>query len=226
MVRELTQKRVWFAEPLLSSTNDEVRRVLARARRIAQALGLPVSSWISDKQDAFVAGIAEVFPGVPHGYCQNHFLRDLAKPLLEKDSHAKVQMRRKVRGLRTIEQAVLRDEARKIAVSEGPAVAPPPREPNGDASAAAVAAELPTGEEAFETGSSAVAEPPAAEPSPAGQVVLDYCAAVRGILNDDQGGPLHPPGLRMADALKEVRESLERNLETKKGGPQRSRCSV
>ena len=36
---------------------------------------------------------------------------------------------------------------------------------------------------------------------PAGSVVLDYCAAVRGILNDDQGGPLHPPGLRMAEAL-------------------------
>jgi hypothetical protein len=225
VVRELTRKRVWFAEPLLSSTNDEVRRVLARARRIAEALGLPVSGWMSDKQDAFVTGIAEVFPGVPHGYCENHFLRDLAKPLLEKDSHAKVQMRRKVRGLRTIEQAVLREEARKIAVSEGLAVAPPAGAPNGDTPAAA-AAGLPTGEEAFERGSSSVAEPLAAEPSPAGQVVLDYCAAVRGILNDDQGGPLHPPGLRMADALKEVRESLERNLGTKKGGPQRSHCSV
>lgn len=28
----------------------------------------------------------------------------------------------------------------------------------------------------------------------AGEVVLGYCAAVRGILNDSQGGPLHPPG--------------------------------
>jgi hypothetical protein len=27
-----------------------------------------------------------------------------------------------------------------------------------------------------------------------GEVVLGYCAAVRGILNDSQGGPLHPPG--------------------------------
>jgi hypothetical protein len=35
-------------------------------------------------------------------------------------------------------------------------------------------------------------------------VVLDYCAAVRGILNEDQGGPLHPPGLRMAEALEPV----------------------
>jgi len=36
-----------------------------------------------------------------------HFLRDLAKPVLEADSHAKVQMRKKVRGLRSIEVAVL-----------------------------------------------------------------------------------------------------------------------
>ena len=49
-------------------------------------------------------------------------------------------------------------------------------------------------------------------------VVLDYCVAVRGILNDDQGGPLHPPGLRMAEALEEVQASLQRNLEAKKGG--------
>jgi len=50
-------------------------------------------------------------------------------------------------------------------------------------------------------------------------VVLDYCAAVRGILNDDQGGPLTPPGLRMAEALSEVHESLQRNLVLHKPGP-------
>ena len=49
-------------------------------------------------------------------------------------------------------------------------------------------------------------------------VVLDYCAAVRGILHDDQGGPLHPPGLRMAEALEDVQGSLPRHLEAKKGG--------
>ncbi len=61
-----------------------------------------LSLWISDKQDAFVKGIAAEFPDVPHRYCDNHFLRDLAKPVLEADSHAKVQMRRKVRGLRKV----------------------------------------------------------------------------------------------------------------------------
>jgi len=45
---------------------------------------------------------------------------------------------------------------------------------------------------------------------------------VYGILNDDQGGPLHPPGLRMADALTEVRDSIQRNPGAKKGDSPRN----
>jgi hypothetical protein len=188
VVREIGQKRVWFAEALLSSSAAEVQRVLARARAWVERLGLPVRCWISDKQDAFVTGIAAEFPGVPHRYCNNHFVRDLAKPLLEADSHTKVQMRKKVRDLRTIEREVLAERA-------------------------AGAADTPA------------ADTPAADTPPAvaeADVVLEYCAAVRGILNDNQGGPLHPPGERMAEALTEVRQSLQRNLEAKKGGARRT----
>jgi hypothetical protein len=183
VVRELTRKRARFAGALLSATEAEVRRLITRARQGAERLGKPVKLWMSDKQDAFVTGIAAEFPGVPHRYCANHFLRDLARPVLEADSHAKVQMRSKVRGLRSIEKAVL-EQRRPPA--EDPQAPPPPTE----------------------------------EPT---EVVLDYCAAVRGILNDDQGGPLHPPGLRMAEALGEVRQSLRRIVGAKKGGvPNRS----
>src|SRR5271170_2866764 len=199
VVRELTRKRVWFAEPLISATEDEVRRLIQKAREWAESVGKPVGLWVSDKQDAFVKGIAAEFPEVPHRYCDNHFLRDLAKPVLEADSHAKVQMRKKVRGLRMIEQAVL---ARPKARTKDD-LTPETAEATGTATMAG--ADL----------SPAVVEP-------AGSVVLDYCAAVRGILNDDQGGPLHPPGLRMAEALGEVQESIQRNLDAKKGGSQRS----
>ncbi|HNS19301.1 MAG TPA: hypothetical protein PKH24_02325 [Sedimentisphaerales bacterium] len=44
-------------------------------------------------------------------------------------------------------------------------------------------------------------------------VVLDYCAAVRGVLNDDHGGPLQPPRLKMAEALGENRSSLQRRFQ-------------
>ena len=80
-------------------------------------MGKPVGLWLSDCQDAFVTGIAAEFPDVPHRYCDNHFLRDVAKPVLEADSHAKVQMRAKVRGLRKIEQAVLKQQNVQAAES-------------------------------------------------------------------------------------------------------------
>ena len=143
--------------------------------------------WVSYKQDAFVTGVAAAFPGVPHRYCANHFLRDLARPVLEADSHAKVRMRQKVRGLRGIERSVLR--RRPVSVPEG--------------------------------SPSAEQEVAAAPDDPSGDVVLEYCAAVRGILNNDQGGPLHPPGLEMSEALTEVRQSLGRNLAAERGASPR-----
>jgi hypothetical protein len=197
-VRELTQKRVWFAEPLISATAVEVQRLIKKAKEWAASLGKPVGLWLSDRQDAFVTGIAAEFPDVPHRYCANHFLRDVAKPVLEADSHAKVQMRKKVRGLRKIEQAVLKQQSSQVV---------------DDAEATAAAIAEPT-------------EMPAPEVDSANAVVLAYCAAVRGILNDDQGGPLHPPGLRMAESLDEVRGSIQRNLDEKKGDSQKSNSAA
>ncbi len=198
VVRELEQKRVWFAEVLLSSATVEVQQPLARARSWGKRLGKLVRLWISDKQDAFMRGIAAEFPEVPHRYCTNYLWRDVSKPVLEADSRAKVQMRRKVRGLRAIEREVLAErrtaEPTKLA----------------DASCPASAADAPLSDPVLSTPDPSEPEPP--------DVALDYCAAVRGILNDDQGGPLHPPGMRMAEALEDVHASLQRNLEAKTGG--------
>src|SRR3954451_20320372 len=161
VVRELTQKRIWFAAPLLSATAAEVRRLIAQAREWAEALGKPVALWLSDQQDAFVTGIAAEFPEVPHRSCDNHFLRDLAQPVLDADSHAKVRMRKKVRGLRTIEQAVLA-RPKTETKDDGP-----------DDPAVTV----------LTTAGPAEMIPTVVDP--AGGLVLEYCAAVRGILNDD-----------------------------------------
>jgi hypothetical protein len=176
-VRELNAGRIWFAVPLLSSAAEEVRvGLLEKAKEWVSLLGKPVRAWMSDKQDAFVTGIAVVFPDVPHRYCQSHFLRDVAKPMAEFDSHVKVQMRVKVRGLREIERKALADQKQ--------------------------------------------AETPQAKA--ASEVVLKYCGTVRGILNRNQGGPLDPPGLRMARTLEEVRASLDRSLAGGLAGPAKS----
>jgi hypothetical protein len=190
VVRELGCQRVWFAKPLLSSATEEIRPLIVQAKDWAERLGCRVRLWMSDKQEAFVTTIASGCPGVPHRYCSNHFLRDLAKPALELDSPAKVQMRSKIRGLRAIEREVLQ-----------------------------ACAVVHAGQDEQQKRSSTTAVMGANGMD----VVLDYCAAVRGIINDSQGGPLRPPGLRMSEALGEVRKSLGRNLRLKKGGT-RKRC--
>jgi hypothetical protein len=153
------------------------------------------------------------------------------------DSQAQVTRRSKVRGLRAIERRVLA-ERRHAAAPESP---PPPAAPQGAAMstaappASATPAQAATPEPSassaggllhtdstLEAASLAPAEELAIEDE-AGEVVLGYCAAVRGMLNESQGGPLHPPGLRMSEALQEVRDSLERNLGAQKGG-RPSRC--
>ena len=178
------------------------------------------------------SAIATEFPGIPPRDCQNHFVRDVAKPVLDMDRQAKGTMRSKVRGLRAIERRVL-TERRHAAAPESP---PPPAAPQGAAlSTAAPPALAPPvqaatpepyassaggvlhTDSALETTSLATAEEPEIKDE-AGEVVLGYCAAVRGILNESQGGPLHPPGVRMSEALQDVRDSLSRNLGAKKGG--------
>lgn len=192
VVRELTLGRVLFAEPLLSSAAPEVERLLMRARDLAAAIDKPVLGWITDKQGAFVSGIAKVFPDAPHRYCKLHFVRALAAEVLADDSHVKVQMRKKVRGLSAIEREVLAEQAARAATPRTPTLPPPP---------------------------SSTATPSVTAPR---DVVLDYCAAVRGILSDDQGSATDPPGLRMARALGDVEASLARCLEAQKGGPKRA----
>jgi len=186
VVRETTRHRVWFAEALLSGATDEIRKLFVRARELADQLGVTVVLWMSDKQDAFLTCVAAEFPGVPHRYCENHFFRDLAQPVLDMDSTAKKKMRSKTRGLRTLEREVL--EARQASKSTAGPVS------DDEPTTSVLAGE-------------------------GGAVVLDYCSVVRGILNDNHGGPYHPAGLRMQEALEEVRESLERVCSSGKSGP-------
>jgi hypothetical protein len=214
-----------------------VRRLIVVARQWAERLDKPVRVWMSDKQDAFVKAIAEEFSGTPHRYCQNHFMRDLAKPVLEMDSRAKVKMRRKVRGLRAIERRVLaerrtttapeptaqpeRSKTADMPRANPPAVVAPPMAATSEPCATSERGVLRPDGALDATGLRGAGE--AEVEDEVGEVVLGYCAAVRGILNDSQGGPLHPPGLRMREALQDVRDSLDRSLQGEKGGLQ-SRC--
>ena len=130
------------------------------------------------------------------------------------DSRAKVKMRRKVRGLRAIERRVL-EERRQVTV---PALTPAAERPKTDEPPRTLSDLGWTSTERPREATGRATPGEVRGLDEGGEVVLEYCAAVRGILNDSQGGPLHPPGVRMREALQDVRDSLERNLHAQKGG--------
>ena len=138
-----------------------------------------------------------------------------------------MKLRSKVRGLRAIERDVLQQQRQATKTVAEPLLASASDSLLESATATSVTPAEPASPTVIPSPCGVPSIPLAASSaSPrsetavtsAAAVVLEYCAAVRGILNDDQGGPLHPPGLRMAAALQEVRQSLRRNLDAQKGG--------
>lgn len=59
--------------------------------------GWPLLAVLSDKQRGLVPAVAAMFPGVPHPFCQAHYLRNLAEPLAAADQTFKVALRKAVR---------------------------------------------------------------------------------------------------------------------------------
>lgn len=64
---------------------DEKDDVKPLVQYICDTFGTPLGV-ISDMQDAIIGSVEEVFPGVPHQYCQYHFLRNVGDAIL-KEKH-------------------------------------------------------------------------------------------------------------------------------------------
>jgi hypothetical protein len=104
VVREVLSGEVLLAKSLLSSTQDDLAKLLAEAR---DALGdVPIAGVVSDGQTSIRRAVARAWPGVPHQLCHFHYLREAALPVYEADRHAKVQLKKQVRGVRPIEREV------------------------------------------------------------------------------------------------------------------------
>lgn len=110
VVREVLSGEVLLARSLLSSTQGDLAKLLGEVKG---ALGdVPIAGVVSDGQTSIRKAVAEALPGVPHQLCHFHYLREAALPVYEADRHAKVQLKKQVRGVRPIERRVEgRDDA-------------------------------------------------------------------------------------------------------------------
>jgi len=116
VVRDCLSGQVLLARSLLSATGRDLVPLLCE---VAEAVGVPVLGVVSDGQTSVRRAVAEALPGVPHQLCQFHFLREAAHPVFEADRHAKVELKKQVRGVRPIERALEGREDAEAEVARG-----------------------------------------------------------------------------------------------------------
>lgn len=116
VLRDVLSGEVLLARSLLSSCQDDLARLL---REVKDALPLPIAGVDSDGQTSIRKAVAEALDGIPHQQCQFHHLREAALPVYEADRHAKVQLKKKVRGIRPIEREVEGSEDDEAAAIRG-----------------------------------------------------------------------------------------------------------
>jgi hypothetical protein len=112
VLRDALSGEVLLARSLLSSTQDDLAELIGEVK---DALPVPIAGVVSDGQDSIRKAVKKALGGVPHQLCQFHYLREAAKPVYEADRHAKVQLKKEVRGIRPIERKV---EGREDAEAE------------------------------------------------------------------------------------------------------------
>lgn len=103
VVRDVLSGEVLLARSLLSSCQDDLATLIDEVRKM---LTVPVAGVVSDGQIPIRNAVAKALPGVPHQLCHFHYLKEAAAPIYEADRHAKVQLKKTVRGVRPIERAV------------------------------------------------------------------------------------------------------------------------
>ena len=75
-----------------------------------QELGLPISATVSDKQGSIRKALEEMWPDMPHQWCQSHYLGNSTRPIYDQDSALKTEMRKTIRkGIRESTGEVLTD---------------------------------------------------------------------------------------------------------------------
>ena len=105
VIRDALSGEVLPARGPLSSSRGDLAKLLGEVRR---ALAVPIVGVASDGQTSVRKAVERALDGVPHQLCHFHYLREAARPVYEADRHAKVQLKKKVRGIRPIERKIER----------------------------------------------------------------------------------------------------------------------
>ncbi|MCM2534131.1 hypothetical protein NDK43_19400 [Neobacillus pocheonensis] len=70
--------------------------------------GFPILGFVSDGQKSIRLAFETLSPETQ--YCQFHYLKDISKPVVDKDRKLKTNIKKKLRGIREIEKKALKED--------------------------------------------------------------------------------------------------------------------
>lgn len=101
VIRDCLSGEILLARTLLSATHQDLAALF---EEVKQWLLVPIAGVVSDGQHSIRKAVSTVFPEVAHGLCHFHYLKEAAKQIYDADRHAKKELKKQVRGVRTLER--------------------------------------------------------------------------------------------------------------------------
>lgn len=96
VIRECLSGEILLARTLLSGKNQDLAALLGEVKT---TLEVPIVGVVSDGQGSICKVVEVALPGVAHGLCHFHYLREAAKEIYEAERHAKKELKKRVRGV-------------------------------------------------------------------------------------------------------------------------------
>lgn len=192
--REVISGEVLYAERRLARGKADLVPMLRRTAELAAQIGVRILGVVSDKEKSLVPAIAEVFAGIPHQFCQTHFLSNVAEPLKQDDQELARAAKETVLAMRKVQRTIER-RFPEVALGSGAVATRPAAEAAGAAESATPSRD-----------DTALAE---ARLSAA----LACAATTAGVVS---GRPItDPPGLKRFKRLQAVRAAVEQAAQKK-----------
>lgn len=114
LVIDALSRQPLLGQEMFCRSAEDLVPFLAQIKEI----GVPIIAVVSDKEKALVPAIAEALPGVPHQFCQLHFLKNVAKPMDDDLSALGAEIRQTEEALRKLQRKLIHKERKAEQKSE------------------------------------------------------------------------------------------------------------
>jgi hypothetical protein len=115
VIREVFSGTVLAAKNMKSGTSAELQSLI---KPIIE-LGYPVVGIVSDGQHSIRLALEALLPDVPYQLCQYHYLKDIAKPVVDIDRKLKTELKKSMRGIREIERKIEQTPTPEAEITKG-----------------------------------------------------------------------------------------------------------